>query len=177
VERALVVSAAHLVRRFFGSLVPTGPRRDDDGWVRSVLSAGEVRLWDRMSRADRRHAVAVARRVQRALGHEATPAVLAAALLHDVGKVDAGLGTYGRVVATLAAKAAGHDAAHHWTRARGFTRRVGLYVRHPEIGADMLALAGSDPLTVTWAREHHRPAEDWTLSPALAAALKSADDD
>jgi hypothetical protein len=27
----------------------------------------------------------------------------------------------------------------------------------------MLAFAGSDPLTVAWAREHHRPAEDWTI--------------
>jgi hypothetical protein len=171
------VSARHLVRRFVGSLVPAGPRRADTDWVRSTLADGELRLWDRMSRADRRHAVGVARRVQRALGHEATPPVLAAALLHDVGKLDAGLGTYGRVVATLASSVAGRDAAHDWSRARGFTRRVGLYVRHPELGADMLALAGSDPLTVTWAREHHLPPEEWTLPPHLASALKSADDD
>ena len=170
-------SARHLVRRFLGSLVPVGPRRAHEQWVRAALSPGEVRLWECMSRVDRRHAVAVARRVERALGHEATPPVMAAALLHDVGKVDSGLGTYGRVVATLAARAAGPDAAHDWTRARGFTRRVGLYVRHPDIGGDMLALAGSDPLTVAWTREHHRPPEDWTLPPRLAHALKSADDD
>jgi hypothetical protein len=172
-----VSSAGHLVRRFFGSLVPLGPRRGDDAWVRSILSAGEQKLCDRMSSADRRHAAAVGRRVERALGHEATPPVLAAALLHDVGKVDAGLGTYGRVVATLAARVAGRDTAHAWTRARGFTRRVGLYVRHPDIGADMLTLAGSDPLTVAWTREHHLPPEEWTVAPRLAGALKHADDD
>jgi hypothetical protein len=76
------------VRRFFGSLVPAGPRRRDAEWVRSVLADGELRLWDRMSRADRRHAAGVARRVERALGHEATRKVLAAALLHHVGKHD-----------------------------------------------------------------------------------------
>lgn len=170
-------SASHLVRRFFGSLVPFGPRRADEAWVRSVLSPGEQALWARMSRADRRHAAAVARRVERALGHEATTPVLAAALLHDVGKLDAGLGTYGRVVATLAARAAGTDAARAWTRARGFTRRVGLYVRHPDVGADMLALAGSDPLTVAWTREHHLPPDQWTVAPRIATALKDADDD
>lgn len=171
------MSASHLVRRFVGSLVPFGPRPADEEWVRAVLSPGEVKLWDRMSNADRRHAVAVGRRVERALGHEASPPVLAAALLHDVGKVDAGLGTYGRVVATLAAKVAGPASAHDWSRARGFTRRVGLYLRHAELGGDMLALAGSDTLTVAWAREHHRPPDGWTVPGHLAAALKAADDD
>ena len=65
-----------------------------------------------MSGPDRRHAAGVARAVQRALGHEASRPVLAAALLHDVGKVESGLRTYGRVVATLSAKVAGAEMAH-----------------------------------------------------------------
>jgi hypothetical protein len=142
-----------------------------------VLSDDELKLWQRMSRADRRHAVGVARRVESALGHEATKPVLAAALLHDVGKVTAGLGTYGRVIATIAGAAAGHTMAAAWTEGKGFTRKVGLYLRHPALGADMLALAGSDPLTVTWTREHHLPEDQWTLAPTIATALKAADDD
>jgi hypothetical protein len=145
--------------------------------VTSVLSDREHALWRRMSRVDRRHAAGVAHRVERNLGHEATPPVVAAALLHDVGKVSARLGTYGRVVATVAGMAAGRQMAEAWTQRRGFTRRVGLYLRHAELGPDMLALAGSDPLTVTWAREHHRPAEEWTLPTHIATALKDADDD
>ena len=169
--------AGHLVRRFLGSLVPAGPRAADEAWVAEVLLPGELELWRRLSRADRRHAAGVARQVERTLGHEATRPVLAAALLHDVGKLDAGLGTYGRVVATLATAAAGTSSAEAWSRSRGFTRRVGLYVRHPELGGDRLALAGSDPLTVAWTREHHLPPDDWTLPPHVAAALKAADDD
>ena len=46
--------------------------------------------------------------------------------------------------------------AAEWSKAGGITRRVGLYLRHDELGADMLSLAGSDPLTVTWARQHHQ---------------------
>jgi hypothetical protein len=168
----------HLARRFFGSLRPGGPGAAAEAWARSHLTDGEQRLWGRMSGADRRHAVGVARRVETALGAErpARP-VLAAALLHDVGKLDAGLGTYGRVVATLSAAVAGRDTAQAWSQGRGFTRRVGLYLRHPELGGDMLALAGSDPLTVAWAREHHLPRERWTVPPDLGDALKAADDD
>jgi hypothetical protein len=171
------VRAGHLVRRFFGSLWPVGPGQEAEERVASVLSEREHALWRRMSRADRRHAVGVAHRVERSLGHEATPPVVAAALLHDVGKVSARLGTYGRVVATVAGAAAGRQMAEAWSQGKGFTRRVGLYLRHAELGADMLALAESDPLTVTWAREHHLPAERWTVSKDIAAALKEADDD
>ena len=41
----------------------------------------------------------------------------------------------------------------------------------------MLALAGSDPLTVAWAREHHLPEDEWTVPTAVGEALKAADDD
>jgi hypothetical protein len=103
--------------------------------------------------------------------------VLAAALLHDVGKVESGLGTYGRVVATLSAKVAGPSMAATWRKQRGFARRVGLYLHHDQLGGDLLELAGSDPLTVAWTREHHRPQSEWTVDPPLARALKAADDD
>jgi hypothetical protein len=130
-----------------------------------------------MSGPDRRHAAGVARRVDDAFDGRAERAVLAAALLHDVGKIESGLGTYGRVIATLSAAAAGPDAARAWTRGTGFTRRVGLYVLHPKLGGDLLGMAGSDPLTETWAREHHLPEDEWTIAPAVGAVLRAADDD
>ena len=63
--------------------------------------------------------------------------MLAAALLHDVGKLDAHLRTYGRVVATLAGGVVGHDQTviRQWTLTTGFTRRVGLYLIHPSWAA------------------------------------------
>ena len=170
-------TAAHLTRRFFGSLRPGGPRRAEDEWACSQLLPSEVALWRRMRGFDRRHAVGVAHEVERALGAEATRPVLAAALLHDVGKTESGLGVYGRVVATLCGLMAGRETAKEWTRSRGFTRRVGLYLLHPDLGGDLLGMAGSDPLTQAWAREHHRSPDHWTIDPAIAAALKAADDD
>jgi len=169
--------ALHLTRRFFGALRPGGPPEIDRAWVESVLSEAEYALWRRQYGPDRRHTASVAREVERRLGHEASPAVLAAALLHDIGKIDADLGTWGRVVATLSAKVAGRDTAKLWSKSSGFTRRVGLYLQHPEIGADMLEMAGSDPLTVAWAAEHHRPADEWTIDADLAQVLHDVDDD
>ena len=126
-----------------------------------------------MSGPDRRHAVGVARRVVAALfaAGDAPPErpVIAAALLHDVGKVDAGLGTFGRAVATLASPVV--------RRSGSGDSRLARYGRHDAIGASLLEAAGADPLTVTWAREHHLPPARWTLPAPIATALKAADDD
>ena len=103
--------------------------------------------------------------------------MLAAALLHDVGKTDSGLRTPGRVLATVAGAIAGRHAAPRWAAREGYVGRVGRYLLHPEIGADLLAKAGSDPLTVAWAREHHLPADQWTVPRPIAEVLKACDDD
>jgi len=158
----------HLVRRFAGSLRPGGPGPADERWVADHLDPGELALWDRMSGPDRRHAAQVARAVVDRLGPETPRPVVAAALLHDVGKLDSGLRTPARVVATLAGMVAGRE------RIGG---RMGRYLHHDELGARLLAAAGSDPLAVTWAREHHLPAARWTITPRVANALKAADDD
>ena len=170
------MSVGHLVRRFLGSLSRRRPGEDDQAWVAARLLVGEQELWARLGPADQRHLVAVARRVEADLGPEATRPVLAAALLHDVGKLASHLSTYGRVVATLSIKAAGRDTADAWTETQGFTRRVGLYAQHEALGADMLALAGSDPLTVALVREHAWDPADRTTPAAPADALRRADD-
>ena len=167
----------HLARRFFGSLRPGGPKQADEEWARSQLLPRELELWKRMRNPDRRHAAGVARDVERSLGNEATRPVIAAALLHDVGKIESGLRTYGRVIATLCGLIVGREQARVWMRSRGFTRRVGLYLLHPEIGGDLLGIAGSDPLTEAWTREHHKPSDEWTIDPVVAKVLKECDDD
>lgn len=172
-----MASAAHLTKRLVTSLWPLGPSASNDAWARSHLTEGEVALWKRMSRQDRRHSVGVAMRVEEALADKATRPVLAAALLHDVGKIEARLGTWLRVVATLSAAIAGRETAELWVKSVGITRRIGLYLKHPGIGGDLLAMAGSDPFTETWAREHHHPEDACTLDSELANALRDADDD
>jgi hypothetical protein len=174
-----MASPVHLTKRFFETLVPLGPRKADRQWAVDQLLPGERVLWARMKPADRRHAAGVARRVEAALGDRADRPVLAAALLHDVGKIEANFGPYRRVIATVSAGAVGRDpdVIRAWTRTTGFTRKVGLYLQHPKLGGDLLGMAGSDPLTEAWAREHHLPESEWTVPPDIGRALKDADDD
>lgn len=94
-----------------------------------------------MDVVDRRHALVVARRMQAALGADATRPAMAAALLHDCGKTAAGFGTFRRVAVTLWGKARG-DAAR---RGDG---RAARYLDHERRGALELERVGSDALTV-----------------------------
>ena len=112
-----------------------------------------------------------------------TPTIRAgssAALLHDIGKLDARLGVYGRVVATVSGAAAGREHAEAWSETSGFTRRVGLYLRHPELGADRIRLAGEPEEAALWAAAHHDPDTLGRRSPIpepVIVALDAADND
>ncbi len=170
-------SVIHLARRFFTSLRPGPPSPVDEAWARSQLLPGEVELWAAMNNPDRRHAAGVGRRVVELLGDRATRPVVAAALLHDVGKTAAGLGTPGRVAATLLWAALPDESAHEWAEQAGWRGVMGRYHLHPDIGAQSLRAAGSDPLTVDWTAQHHQPEEAWTVPTDLARALKAADGD
>lgn len=168
----------HLASRFFETLLPIGPDEGDAAWALEQLLPGERAVWSRMAAADRRHAVGVARRTVAALGpHEAGREVVAAALLHDSGKLESGLGAVARAVATVAASVAGRQAAESWSDGDGPARRIGLYLRHPQVGARLLTAAGSHPLTTAWAAEHHLPEATWSVPAPIGRALKAADDD
>src|SRR3954469_3747879 len=91
----------HLARRFAGSLSPRPPSALDEAWARSHLLATEQDVWRAMPNQDRRHSVAVARRLVADLGPDTPRPAVAAALLHDCGKTACGLGTFGRVGATV----------------------------------------------------------------------------
>ena len=173
---------AHLTKRFFGALRPGGPRPTDVSWVEEVLEPGELALWSKMPNHDRRHSVRVARRVEEQLaateyaGDARWPA---AALLHDVGKLDSHLSVVGRAMATMAGGAAGHEWADAWSGKRGVTRRFGLYIRHPELGSDRIKMAGGRPEVARWAEAHH-DAERWErcgIPAPVVDALRTADDD
>jgi hypothetical protein len=166
--------AAHLTRRFFGSLSPGGPPRADAAWAVQHLLPAERELWSTMSDSDQRHAIRVARQAAATLGSRATRPVLAAALLHDIGKTASGLGTIGRTMATLVGLVS-PGRVQAWRTSGGVRQRIALYLCHPELGAGQLARAGSDPLTVAWAREHHLPEGGWSVPWEVGNALRLAD--
>jgi hypothetical protein len=174
----------HLAARFFAAVLPIGPASADESWAVAHLLDGERDLWHRMSGPDRRHAVGVARDTIRLLGSDQAPrAVVASALLHDVGKVESSFGTFARVWVTVAAVAFGRSRLLRWAgepsgNGRPSRRvRVGLYLTHDRLGAELLERAGSQALTVSWAAEHHLSPDRWTVNPTIGAALKAADGD
>ena len=124
---------AHLTKRFVLSLVPSQVQQIERQWVQSVLSQSEFDVWNNMMVQDRRHSVMVGRRFVK---HRpiATQSEIAGALLHDVGKSVARLGTFGRVIATLVGPR---------------TNRFRQYHDHEQVGATMLRSIGSDELTIS----------------------------
>jgi hypothetical protein len=178
-----MTSWAHLAGRFFGALRPGGPSPEDRRWVAGVLTPAELVLWERQPGHDQRHTVEVARRVEQALDggpHHGEPRWLACALLHDIGKLSAGLGIPGRVIATLFARAAGGPGGlGDWEERRGLRRRIALYVRHGEIGGDMIRLAGGREEAAVWATAHHQPSRlgPHVLPAPVVSALVEADPD
>lgn len=103
--------------------------------------------------------------------------LLVAALLHDVGKVEARLGTLARVGATMSALVLGRSRVAALADRRGLVGRVGRYTVHDRLGAALLREAGSQALVVSWAAQHHLPRERWDIPPGVGAVLKAADDD
>jgi hypothetical protein len=165
--------ATHLVSRFFSSVVPIPLRPADIVWVASVLSTEELDLWARLSRADRRESIAVARRTEVALvgtDYDADPRWIAAALLHDVGKLDARFGPIRRSLATVITGVVGRQTVEGWVDKSGFVRRCALYTFHDQLGGDRLRMAGGRSEAVLWAEAHHRPAIWDTTVMALATA-------
>jgi response regulator RpfG family c-di-GMP phosphodiesterase len=68
--------------------------------VRKHLLEDEFSLWTKMTLSDQRHSLVVAQRFV-TLKPDAQRDYVAAALLHDVGKVESHLGVLMRVIATL----------------------------------------------------------------------------
>lgn len=146
----IVGELGHLARRFAGSLSRRPPSPDDEHWAAGHLGPGEQALWARMAPVDRRHSIVVARRFV-ARRPAASRSEIAGALFHDCGKVDSGLGTFGRVLATVV----GPRSA-----------RLRSYHDHERIGAELAAAAGADVVTVALIEGHG----------AAAADLRAADD-
>jgi hypothetical protein len=177
-------SIGHLAGRFFGSLSPRRPAAADEAWALRHLLDGEQQLYRRMSAADQRHAIAVARRTVELLGgdgHEPDRAVVASALLHDVGKVASDLGPVARATVTVFAIVFGRqriiESGEQARRTRRPLQRAKQYLTHDQIGAALLLEAGSDPLTAAWAQEYHLPEHRWSIGQREGQALKAADDD
>ncbi len=102
----------HLLRRLTESASRAEVSSADLHWAEQRLTETEYELWSSMQNMDRRHSIRVARRLV-----DSSPHVerfeIAAALLHDVGKVCSSLSVIGRVVATLVGPRTARWSAYH----------------------------------------------------------------
>lgn len=161
----------HLAQRTMWSLRKPVPDPDGEAWLVGLLNPAEEKLYWALDEVDRAHAIGCAK----AVSHESTEVVIASAL-HDVGKIDASLGTPGRVVATLCGLFVS-DRAQAWPpNRRGLRGRIARYLDHADRGAARLTAAGCSELAVAWAREHHLPPEHRTLDDAMWQLLHEADE-
>jgi hypothetical protein len=175
-----VSKPVHLVRRFVRALWPGPPRGRDVAWVEGILEPPELALWRELPKHDRRYSIRVAKEVEARLAgteYAGQSGWLAVALLHDVGKLDAGLGVVGRSVATVMGATAGRARIDRWASGTGFRHRVARYVRHDERGAERIRAVGGRDEAAQWALAHHHRGR-WPASGipmAVAEALEAAD--
>jgi len=150
--------ALHLVRRFFGFVRAAPLSPSEQARIHVALPSHLRRLFFAQRHEDQRHALDVWNR----LGND--PALIQAALLHDLGKVDSGLGAIGRASATI------------WSATSlPIWGRWLTYVAHGPIGAQILEAHGADDLAVAFTR-HHPGAVPVGFDPLEWQRLGSADE-
>ena len=166
-------------RQFFGAM---GARVDAAERAallhESGLPPALAALFVRMPRPYQWHALKVARRL-RAEGHD-DPALLQAALLHDLGKWDPATGRrvtlpYRVLTVLLRRVPAGRRLLRRLSsgspEARTWRYPWYLQRRHPDLGARLAAAHGAQPDVVELIRRHEEPAPP--LSPPQRTRLRA----
>lgn len=143
--------------------------------IQTILSPSQQQLFDRLSVSEQRHSYRVFSSLRKA-GNE-TPDLLAAALLHDIGKTARPRYWWDKVLVVLG-KAFLRRKTAEWANgeAKGLRRPFVVKAHHPEWGALEAEKAGSSALTVALIRHHHAEGElDGELKEYLSL-LQWADD-
>ena len=160
--------------QFFRALTARVPEGEIEQAMGILTPEAQV-LFRRQAAQDQRHALAVYRALN-AAGHT-NPHLLAAALLHDVGKAAAPLSVWHRTLIVLLGRFAprvlerlGQGGAGRWRQP------FVVHARHAETGARWAGETGCSSLTVTLIQRHHeRLVSCRTWEDDLLAALQAAD--
>lgn len=152
---------SHLARRFLDTVLSRPLEASEAAFVEARLAEPLARLFFEQPAMDQRHGYEAALFVV-ASGAD-VGSVVAAALLHDIGKRHARLGVLGRTMATLMIKAR-----------LPLPLRMGAYRDHGAEASLELARLGADTVVVDFALSHHGRRPD-SIEPVTWAVLQAAD--
>ena len=145
------------VRQQLGFVAPLSAKERLE--VARWLPASALPLFNSMSAADQRHSLRVCQGLQ-ARGCT-DPDLLAAALLHDVGKAQGRVPFWTRPAIVLGKLCAPRLLSRLATYPRAglsrWRRSLGYAWWHAEIGAEMAAKAGLSERAALYIRTHHQP--------------------
>ena len=132
------------------------------------LNSGQQQIFESMMLRDQQHGIDVLRRVRASAPDDA--ALRTAALLHDCGKGRVAL--WQRVAhVLLGAIAPGLQARIASEHGAAWRQAMWRLIRHPGLGADMVAATGADAEVVRLIREQESASPD-----ARLAVLQAADE-
>ena len=163
------------VHQFFRAITARVKQEDVEAAL-SDLPPGAQALFLAQSRQDQRHALAVVGTLKDAGYHNSD--LLAAALLHDIGKAAVALPAWQRAIIVLLDHASSRMlSALSQGEAKGLRRPFVIHARHSECGAVRAEEAGCSPITVALIRRHHETAPNATGTgqDELLKVLQSAD--
>ena len=163
---------AYRTRQFWNAL-PGHRKRVESEALLPHLSASQIVLFHQMHPSEQAHAFQVLERLK-AVG-QTDPDLLAAALLHDVGKILYPLSLLDRVVIVLG-KRFFRQIIGRWNEVTSnlLQRPFVVAAHHPQWGADLTEKAGASSRTVDLIRRHQ---DKPSLDDPLLAALQSADNE
>jgi hypothetical protein len=159
--------------RQFWNVLPGSRKRVKTDALLPYLSPSQIVIFRRMQPSEQIHAYQMLEQLKTAGQND--PDLLAAALLHDVGKILYPLSLLDRVVIVLG-KRFFQRRARRWSEGTP-SRLRRLFVvaaHHPGWGADLAEQAGASSRTVDLIRRHQ---DISSIDDPLLAALQAADDE
>jgi putative nucleotidyltransferase with HDIG domain len=155
----VLLQVGYRARQFWGALWAK-PNPEQLKSARQRLTPDQYALFQQLQPSEMSHALRMCEDLT-AQGYD-DPDLLAAALLHDIGKVKHPLRIWERVLIVLGQKVFPHQVAR-WGMGepRGWRRAFAIAAQHPAWGAEMVAEIGASPLVLEIIRCHQDTAPEY----------------